>query len=216
MHRRAGHCTAVFDIDGANARCVRQHHTGILILHCKINVFSPLPFPRDARRRFSFGHHCIYPQGLTRTKSVAMMRHLSPILSTPGRFHSFPARMRLASSRHPGRSQTPRGSSSRHGDFYQAPKLEFASTVIKAFDDLQCQPASRSRARSAVDSPVEGSVFVLNTSRQRLILSSYIIKTKIHSSCEVEYYYVETHLCKLCVILRSRVLRVVCPHEGYR
>ena len=25
-----------------------------------------------------------------------------------------------------------------------------------------------------------------------------------------------THLCKLCVILRSRVLRVVCPHEGYR
>ena len=39
----------------------------------------------------------------------------------------------------------------------------------------------------------------------------YIIKTKIHSSCEIEYF-VETHLCKLCVILRSRVLRVVCPH----
>ena len=33
---------------------------------------------------------------------------------------------------------------------------------------------------------------------------------KIHSSCEVEDF-VETHLCKLCVILRSRVLRVVCP-----
>ena len=35
---------------------------------------------------------------------------------------------------------------------------------------------------------------------------------KIHSSCEIEYF-VETHLCKLGVILRSRVLRVVCPHK---
>ena len=32
----------------------------------------------------------------------------------------------------------------------------------------------------------------------------YIMKMKIHSSCEIEYF-VETHLCKLCVILRSRV-----------
>ena len=39
----------------------------------------------------------------------------------------------------------------------------------------------------------------------------YIIKIKLHSSCEIEYF-VETHLRKLCVILRSRVLRVVCPH----
>ena len=38
-----------------------------------------------------------------------------------------------------------------------------------------------------------------------------VIKIKIHSSCEIEYF-VEIHLCKLCVILRSRVLRVVCPH----
>ena len=38
---------------------------------------------------------------------------------------------------------------------------------------------------------------------------------KIHSSCEIEDF-VETHLCKLCAILRSRVLRVVCPHQGYR
>ena len=38
-----------------------------------------------------------------------------------------------------------------------------------------------------------------------------IIKMKIHSSCEIEYF-VETHLCKLCVILRSRVLLGACPH----
>ena len=47
--------------------------------------------------------------------------------------------------------------------------------------------------------------------RQIEHLSVYIIKIEIHSSCEIEYF-VETHLCKLCVILRSRVLRVVCPH----
>ena len=32
---------------------------------------------------------------------------------------------------------------------------------------------------------------------------------EIHSSCEVEDF-VETHICKLCVILRSRVLRALC------
>ena len=37
------------------------------------------------------------------------------------------------------------------------------------------------------------------------------LKKKIHSSCEIEYFF-EIHLCKLCVILRSRELRVVCPH----
>ena len=42
-------------------------------------------------------------------------------------------------------------------------------------------------------------------------MNYYIIKIKIHSSCEIEDF-VETHLCKLCVILRSRALRVVCPH----
>ena len=36
------------------------------------------------------------------------------------------------------------------------------------------------------------------------VRSNIIIKMKIHSSCEIEYF-VETHLCKLCVILRSRV-----------
>ena len=35
-------------------------------------------------------------------------------------------------------------------------------------------------------------------------------KMKLHSSCKIEDF-VETHICKLCVILRSRVLRVVCP-----
>ena len=38
-----------------------------------------------------------------------------------------------------------------------------------------------------------------------------IIKMEIYSSCEIEGF-VETRLCKLCVIIRSRVLRVVCPH----
>ena len=41
----------------------------------------------------------------------------------------------------------------------------------------------------------------------------YILKIKMHSSsCEIEDFVYKLHLCKLCVILRSRVLRVVCPH----
>ena len=40
---------------------------------------------------------------------------------------------------------------------------------------------------------------------------AYIIKIEIQSSCEIEDF-VETHLCKLCVTLRSRVLRAVFPH----
>ena len=47
------------------------------------------------------------------------------------------------------------------------------------------------------------------------IYTMYIIKIEIHSKCEIEDC-LETHLCKLCVILRSRVSRVVCPHEEYR
>ena len=36
-------------------------------------------------------------------------------------------------------------------------------------------------------------------------------KMKIHFSCEIEDF-VKTHLCKLCVILRSRVFYGVCLH----
>ena len=44
-------------------------------------------------------------------------------------------------------------------------------------------------------------------------LRGIIIRIKIHSSCEIEDF-VETHLRKLCVILRSRALRVVvCPFK---
>ena len=42
-------------------------------------------------------------------------------------------------------------------------------------------------------------------------LDGNILQKEKHSSCEIENF-VETHLCKLCVILRSRVLRVVCTH----
>ena len=52
---------------------------------------------------------------------------------------------------------------------------------------------------------------VVTTNSRFVIYLVYIIKIKMHSSCEIEYF-VETHLCKLCVILRSRVLRVVCPY----
>ena len=37
-------------------------------------------------------------------------------------------------------------------------------------------------------------------------------KIEIRSSCEIDDF-VATHFCKLCVILRSRVLRVVCPRK---
>ena len=47
-----------------------------------------------------------------------------------------------------------------------------------------------------------------------LLLIEYYINKK-HRVCEIEYL-VETHLDKLCVILRSRVSLGVCPHQGYR
>ena len=42
----------------------------------------------------------------------------------------------------------------------------------------------------------------------------YLKKKTFHPNCEIEDF-VETHLCKRCVILRSRVLRVVSPHYMY-
>ena len=41
--------------------------------------------------------------------------------------------------------------------------------------------------------------------------SSILQKIKIHFICDIEGL-VETHLCKLCVILRSHVLPLRCPH----
>ena len=43
-----------------------------------------------------------------------------------------------------------------------------------------------------------------------------IIKIKIHSSRDIEDFVETHHLCKLYVILRSRVLLGVCPHQRHR
>ena len=72
------------------------------------------------------------------------------------------------------------------------------------------------RGSCACSGTVTPPLFLRSTPFSAMHIHIYIyIKIKIHSSCEIECF-VETHLCKLCVILRSRVLRVVCPHEGYR
>ena len=55
------------------------------------------------------------------------------------------------------------------------------------------------------------STFRSHSRMEEALTSIYIIKIKIQSSCDIEDL-IETHLCKLCVILRSRLLRVVCPH----
>ena len=57
-------------------------------------------------------------------------------------------------------------------------------------------------------------IWTHSTSHSRRVPYIYY-KIWIHSSCKIEYF-VETHLCKLCVILQSRVLRVVCLHSEYR
>ena len=56
-------------------------------------------------------------------------------------------------------------------------------------------------------------IFARNISGTHFKLSWYIIQKYKYTpaSCEIEDF-VETRLCKVCVILRSRVLRVVCPY----
>ena len=65
------------------------------------------------------------------------------------------------------------------------------------FDNFQGrEPIFASRA-------IHRSLVYTDVSRQYFkYIHIYIIKIKIHSSCEIEYF-VETHLCKMCVILRS-------------
>ena len=54
-------------------------------------------------------------------------------------------------------------------------------------------------------------LYYLSTKKFVLLWVYMFIRIIIHSSWEIEDF-VETHLSKLWVILRSRVLRVVCPH----
>ena len=57
----------------------------------------------------------------------------------------------------------------------------------------------------------DSDIHVARILHNKSACTTIIIKIKIHSSCKIEHF-VETHLCKLCVILRLRALRVVCPH----
>ena len=59
-----------------------------------------------------------------------------------------------------------------------------------------------------------GECYIYDQCYQAWHYYKYTTKKNIRSSYEIEDF-VETHLCKLYVILRSRVLLGVCPHEGY-
>ena len=60
-----------------------------------------------------------------------------------------------------------------------------------------------------------GVEVIFNGFRWHRCSGIYTTKIKMHSSCEIEDI-VESHVWKLCVKLRSRVIRVVCLHEAYR
>ena len=55
----------------------------------------------------------------------------------------------------------------------------------------------------------------IRTSDSVQVENIFYYKQNRTSSCGVERF-VETHLCKLCMILRNRELRVVCSRLGYR
>ena len=63
--------------------------------------------------------------------------------------------------------------------------------------------------RGGVPRPM-GSGLGKHKDESHMSIVYYIVKTKIHSTCEIEDF-VQTHICKLCVILRSRVLLSVFP-----
>ena len=78
---------------------------------------------------------------------------------------------------------------------------EKSSIRVEAVRDSFCpQGTRRSNQPLAKYSP-----------RRTVQPKAYIITIRIHSSCEIDSF-VETHLCKMCVILRSRVFLGACPH----
>ena len=70
------------------------------------------------------------------------------------------------------------------------------------------QPKVRAAKQNETKSGARSRIWLSATATTKS--SAYIrVKIMIHSSCEVEDFF-ETHFCKLCVILRSRVLLGLC------
>ena len=71
--------------------------------------------------------------------------------------------------------------------------------------------ANETAVSRPIREPVPSKTLIHVKRSTNFAITELLYKMKIHTSCEIEDF-VETHLCKLCVILRSRVLRVVCPN----
>ena len=135
-----------------------------------------------------------------------------------------------------------RGRLSLYSTRYFSPLLlhiiRFARNTLALPPSSNSDPESHSGPSSPLSTSVRAVVFLFIARRTQHFLPSstrsrrnvpthaagrseqsnlwyHVYKNEIHSSCEIEDF-AETHLCKLCVILRSRMLLGVCPHQGYR